>query len=98
MGVGANSNRNKSLNDRAERAAGRQKDRGPMREAIRDAQGAEGAAAPKGPAGGAFGKDGRANRRRSGNPGGEGGGGGGAATGSDLADVKPAGRRARSRK
>ena len=34
MGVGANSSGNKSLNERRERAAGRQADRSPAREII----------------------------------------------------------------
>jgi hypothetical protein len=61
MGVGANSNGNKSLNDRRERAAGRQDDRGAAREAIADA----GGVAPgegKGRAGGAFGKPGASTK------------------------------------
>ena len=83
MGAGANSSGNKALNDKAERAAGRQKDRGPTREAIRDAGGIE---PGKGPVDGAFGEDGQANRKQ-GNVTGEGGGGGGASAASDLADV-----------
>jgi hypothetical protein len=85
MGVGGNSSMNKSLNDRAERGAGRQDDRGPEREAIADAAGVE-PGKGKGQAGGAFGKEGQANRKQ-GNSIGEGGGGGGAATNSDIPDV-----------
>jgi hypothetical protein len=95
MGAGANSNRNKALDEHKERAAGRQDDRGPAQEAIEDA----GGIAPgkgKGQAGGAYGKDGQANRHP-GNTLGEGGGGGGGSPSSDLADVnastKPANKR-----
>ena len=95
MGAGANSSRNKALNDRKERAAGRQEDRGPAQEAIEDA----GGVAPvkgKSRAGGASGKEGQANRKP-GNSLGEGGGGGGAATTSDLQDVRPSSRPAKKR-
>ena len=85
MGVGANSSTNKALNDRAERGAGRQDDRGPEQEAIADAAGIE-PGKGKGQAGGAFGKEGQANRHP-GNTIGEGGGGGGAATNSDIPEV-----------
>ena len=85
MGAGANSSRNKALNDRKERAAGRQDDRGPAQEAIEDAGGVE-PGKGKGQSGGSFGKEGQANRQP-GNALGEGGGGGGGAPTSDLADV-----------
>jgi hypothetical protein len=96
MGAGANSSRNASLNDRRERSAGRQDDRGPGREAIADAGGVS-PGKGKGRAGGAFGRAGQANRR-SGNVVGEGGGGGGAATSSRestevRASTRPAKRR-----
>ena len=87
MGVGANSSGNKSLNDRRERAAGRQEDRGPAQEAIQDAGGVE-PGKGKGQAGGAFGKEGQANRE-AGNTLGEGGGGGGGSPNSDIPDVNP---------
>jgi hypothetical protein len=54
MGAGANNSGNKSLNDRRERAAGRQQDRGPEREAIQDAGGVP-TGKGRGRAGGAFG-------------------------------------------
>ena len=95
MGVGANSNGNKALNERAERAAGRQADRGPQREAILDASGVD-PGKGKGRAGGAFGKEGKANRQP-GNTLGEGGGGGGASGNSRIADVGAAKRRAKKR-
>jgi hypothetical protein len=60
MGVGANSDKNKALNDRKERAAGRQEDRSPEREEIADAQTPVPA---KGKTGGAFGRDGKANAK-----------------------------------
>lgn len=93
MGAGANSNRNMSLNDRKERAAGRQDDRGPAQEAIEDA----GGVAPgkgKGRAGGASGKAGQANRRP-GNAVGEGSGGGGGTSSSDVVDVNRSTKRTR---
>ena len=96
MGVGANSSGNKALNDRRERAAGRQEDRGPAQEAIKDAGGIE-PGKGKGKAGGAFGKDGKANRK-SGNAIGEGGGGGGGATNSDIPDVSASAKPANKRK
>ena len=89
MGVGANSDGNKSLNDRAERAAGRQKDRGPAQEAIGDAQGKP----VKGKTGGAFGKGGR-TPAGGGSGGLEGGGGGGASPNSSIVDVGAAKRKA----
>jgi hypothetical protein len=95
MGVGANSSGNKSLNDRRERAAGRQDDRGPAREAVQDAGGVE-PGKGKGRAGGAFGKAGQANRK-TGNTIGEGGGGGGASPNSDLADVRRSTKPAKKR-
>jgi hypothetical protein len=95
MGAGANSNRNKSLDDHKERAAGRQGDRGPAQEAIADAGGIT-PGKGKGQAGGAFGQEGQANRKP-GNPIGEGGGGGGGAPTSDLADVNPAKKPAKKR-
>ena len=85
MGAGANSSRNKALDEQKERAAGRQGDRGPAQEAIMDAGGVE-PGKGKGQAGGAHGKDGMANRK-SGNTMGEGGGGGGGQPSSDIADV-----------
>jgi hypothetical protein len=96
MGVGANSSGNKALNDRRERAAGRQGDRGPAQEAIRDAGGIE-PGKGKGKAGGAFGKAGQANRK-SGNTLGEGGGGGGGATNSDIPDVRAGAKPTKKRK
>ena len=95
MGAGANSGKNKTkaLNDRKRRAAGRQEDKGPEREAIRDA--AEPVPA-KGKTGGAFGRAGRANRG-GGNSLGEGGGGGGASPNARDADVPAASRRTRTR-
>jgi hypothetical protein len=95
MGVGANSSRNASLNDRRERSAGRQDDRGPQREAIADAGGVP-PGKGKGRAGGAFGNSGRANRHP-GNVIGEGGGGGGATPSSDLPDVRPSARPTKKR-
>ena len=95
MGAGANSSRNKALNDRKERAAGRQEDRGPVQEAIEDASGVT-PGKGKGRSGGAFGTGGHLNRNP-GNPVGEGGGGGGAATTSDLQDVKRSSRAAKKR-
>ena len=85
MGAGANSSRNKALDEHKERAAGRQGDRGPAQEAIMDAGGVE-PGKGKGQAGGAHGKDGQANRK-SGNTLGEGGGGGGGSPNSDIVDV-----------
>ena len=58
MGAGANSDTNKSLNDRKQRAAGRAKQKGPEAEAVRDAQNPVPA---KGKTGGAFGKGSQAN-------------------------------------
>jgi hypothetical protein len=87
MGAGANSNRNKSLDDHKERAAARQDDRGPAQEAIEDAGGVE-PGKGKGQSGGAFGKEGQANRHP-GNALGEGGGGGGGSPNSDIVDVNP---------
>jgi len=83
MGVGANSDgRNQPLNDRKERAAGRQNTRSPEVEAIREFEGE-----PSGkPVDGAFGKQGQANRGRP-HTQGEGGGGGGGSPDSDLQDV-----------
>ena len=95
MGAGANSSGNKSLNDKAERAAGRQGDRGPAQEAILDAGGIE-PGKGKGQAGGAHGKEGQANRK-SGNTLGEGGGGGGGQPSSDLADVNASTKPAKKR-
>ena len=95
MGVGANSSGNKALNERRERAAGRQGDRGPAQEAIQDAGGIE-PGKGKGKAGGAFGKAGQANRK-SGNTLGEGGGGGGGSPNSDLVDVNPSTKPAKKR-
>jgi hypothetical protein len=94
MGVGANSSGNKSLNERRERAAGRQDDRGPAQEAIADAGGID-PGQGKGQAGGAFGKEGQANRA-AGNTLGEGGGGGGASPDSDLSDVSGSNRPAKN--
>ena len=85
MGAGSNSNTNKSLNDRKRRAAGRQDDKSPEKEAIADSGEPQLA---KGATGGAFGKVGQANRK-SGNTQGSGGGGGGAATNPSDVDVKP---------
>ena len=95
MGAGANSNRNKALDDRKERAAGRQDDRGPAQEAIEDAGGVE-AGKGIGQSGGSFGKKGQANREP-GNTLGEGGGGGGGAPNSDLVDVNPGTKPAKKR-
>jgi hypothetical protein len=92
MGAGANNSGNKALNEKAERAAGRQDDRGPTREAILDAAGVD----PGRPVDGAFGKDGHANRHP-GNVVGEGGGGGGATPTSDIMDVNPSHKPARKR-
>jgi hypothetical protein len=96
MGVGANRSGNKSLNDRRERAAGRQEDRGPAQEAIQDAGGVE-PGKGKGQAGGAFGKAGQANRK-SGNTLGEGGGGGGGSPNSDIPDVSAGAKPAKKSK
>ena len=95
MAAGANSSRNKALNDRKERAAGRQGDRGAAREAILDAGGVE-PGKGKGQAGGAHGRAGKTHRR-SGNALGEGGGGGGGAVNSDTARVGASTKRARKR-
>ena len=89
MSVGGNSDgRNQPLNDRKERAAGRQNEKGPQMEAIREFEGEP----PGKPVDGAFGKEGVANPEGI-NTLGEGGGGGGGAPNSDLQDVdrsKPA--------
>ena len=95
MGAGANSDRNNALNDRKERAAGRQEDRGPAQEAVEDAGGVE-PGRGKGQSGGPSGKEGQAIRQP-GNPLGEGGGGGGGAPTSDLADVNPSLKPAKKR-
>jgi hypothetical protein len=95
MGAGANSSGNKSLNDRRERAAGRQGDRGPAQEAIQDAGGVT-PGKGKGRAGGAFGKSGQANRQP-GNIVGEGGGGGGASPNTRIPDVNRSTKRAKKR-
>ncbi len=97
MGAGANSSGNKSLNDRKERAAGRQGDRGTTREAILDAGGVE-PGKGKGQAGGASGKGGQASRK-SGNTLGEGGGGGGGggSPNSDIPDVSASSKRAKTK-
>ena len=95
MGAGANSSRNKALNDRKERAAGRLEDRGPTQEAIGDASGVE-PGKGRGRSGGAFGTGRRLNRNP-GNPVGEGGGGGGAASSSDLQDVNRSSKPAKKR-
>lgn len=63
MGVGANSSQNKSLRDQKERAAGRQQQKSPEQEAIREA---EGESVDK-PVGGAHGRDDVAHRERPGN-------------------------------
>ena len=96
MGVGANSSGNKSLNDRRERAAGRQNDRGPAREAIQDAGGIE-PGKGKGKAGGAFGKAGQANRKP-GNTAGEGGGGGGGSPNSNIPNIRAGSKPTKKRK
>jgi hypothetical protein len=83
MGTGANNSGNKSLNDRRERAEGRQHDRGPAAEAIKESVLPK---AGKGETGGAFGKDGHANTKQ-GNSLGEGGGGGGGSPNRDIVDV-----------
>jgi len=92
MGVGANSSRNKALNDRKRRAAGRQNTASPERKAILDAGGI---APAKGKAGGAFGKKGEANRPAAGSH--RGGGGGGASPNSDLIRVGRSSKRSRAR-
>ena len=84
MGVGANSDsrHGNTLRDQKERAAGRQNEKGPEAEAIKEFEGE-----PTGkPVDGAFGKDGVANRAGI-NSLGEGGGGGGGSPNSDLQDV-----------
>ena len=92
MGTGANSDRNKALDDSKERAAGRRGRTGqanPEREAIRDNQQP---ATAKGKTSGAFGKGGKANPgadSESGNSMGTGGGGGGADPSSDIVDLPP---------
>ena len=83
MAAGANSDRNKALDDRKRRAAGRTSDRGPERQAIADFQG-KSSAQTRGTIAGASGKEGKANRKSASVL--EGGGGGGAAP-SDKADV-----------
>ena len=81
MSVGGNSSgRNQPLNDRKERAAGRQDQKGAAAEAIREFEGDP----PGKPVDGAFGKEGVANREGTL---GEGGGGGGGSPDSDLQDV-----------
>jgi hypothetical protein len=72
MGQQANSGRNASLDNRKQRAAGRQQNT-PERSAIKDAAGLEKA---KGKAGGAFGREGLANRKGGVSTRGAGGGGG----------------------
>lgn len=83
MAVGGNSDgRNTPLNDKRERAAGRQNTRSPEVEAIKEFEGE-----PTGkPVDGAFGKEGVANRDANATQG-EGGGGGGGSPNSDLQDV-----------
>jgi hypothetical protein len=85
MGVGANRDGNRALNNRRERSAGRQNDRLGAREAIQDAAGVT-LGKGRGSAGGAYGKT-----RKSLNPLQE--GGKGAAGNSKLADVGTALRR-----
>lgn len=87
MGVGANSSGNKSLNDRKERGAGRQKDRGPTREAIEDAGGIT-PGKGRGRAGGADGRDRRPSYIVDGDR---------PATAGDIANVKPAAKRTRKK-
>jgi hypothetical protein len=83
MGVGGNSDaRNNPLNDRRERSAGRQGQRSPEAEAIKEFEGEP----TSKPVDGAFGKEGVANRGQV-NTLGEGGGGGGGSPNSDLQDV-----------
>lgn len=90
MGAGANSSQNKELNEKAERAAGRQGDRGPAQEAIEDSQGKP---VDRTQTAGAFGKEGQANAD-AGGQGLEGGGGGGASPDSRIPDVGAAKRKA----
>ena len=89
-----NGGRQASLDQQKRRAAGRQKEASPEREAIKDSVGQ--VKKQKGRAGGAFGKDGVANRRGTGGSG-EGGGGGGADPKSRIADVGRSTRPARKR-
>jgi hypothetical protein len=99
MGQQANSGRRASLDDRKERAGGRQQQRSPGARAVRDGTGGEDFA--KGRTTGAFGKSNRANARGTG--GGPvssgGGGGGGNTTGSSAApmDMKRSSRPAKKR-
>ncbi len=53
MGAGSTSSQNKALNSKKERSAGRMKDRGPEREAVKDFQGLR---PGRGATAGAFGK------------------------------------------
>ena len=69
MGQAANSNRNASLDDKKNRAAGRSSERSEIRKAVEPPP-------AKGQTGGAFGADGRPNRSPSGLTQGGGGGGG----------------------
>jgi hypothetical protein len=94
MGQRANSGRNATLDDKKQRMQGRQQQRGPAAEPVRDAYSEKFA---KGKTSGAFGKDGMANRRRNaGNATREGGGGGGGATAPDKdAAVTGTGRSSR---
>jgi hypothetical protein len=86
--------RRATLDQQKRRAAGRQKENSPEREAIKDR--AEQLKKQKGRAGGAFGKRGLANRRGTGGTG-EGGGGGGADAKSRAVDVNRSSRPARKR-
>jgi hypothetical protein len=61
MAAGANSDRNKALDDRKRRAAGRMADRGPERQAIADFQG-KSSSQTRGKIGGAFGRGNKANK------------------------------------
>ena len=92
MGVGANSDsrHGNTLRDQKERGAGRQNEKSPEIEAIKEFQGEP----PETVVPGAFGKDGVANRDGI-NALGEGGGGGGGSPNSDLQDVNPSTRPAR---
>ena len=92
MGVGANSDNRagNSLRDQKARGAGRQNEKSPEIEAIKEFEGEP----PETPVPGAFGKDGVANREGV-NTLGEGGGGGGGSPNSDLQDVNPGTRPAR---
>ena len=88
MGVGANSDsrHGNTLRDQKERAAGRQNEKSPEIEAIKEFEGEP----PETVVPGAFGKDGVANRAGI-NSIGEGGGGGGGSPNSDLQDVSTGG-------